>query len=228
MPTARFAVSAQASCRMEVDDDRIVALAPHALGLVIPFQFLQSEPGASGPMTWDLSYLYAELWSVREQGRALIGPALPEFTTNESRPTALRVPLSHEAVGMIDALRRAGDLQLQLHIQATLIGACPIDQVPDEGRRRSLEAAGLDREIVGPIRRSDDLDIQIGKLDWEEEIRPQWDLSFPTDAAPTAARMAAGSWELDVQALARTLFAATAEADFEQVLRQIREPIVGL
>lgn len=215
---------------MVVHEDRITALIPQEQGLLIPFEF-HHEPGESDALKWDLSYLYAELWSMRGQGPRLITCALPEFTTDASRPTAIRVPLSSQAMAMLDGLRRGGDLTFILHIQATLVGTIARDRIPDDGRRQTLEALGLEYDVFGPIRRSDDVTIHISRVDWEEEILPQWStvgLESSEPSMPLLREPTVNGHKLDVYALARSLQGATGGGDLEDILRQCRDPMVGL
>ncbi len=216
MPVAQFELPPDAKCRMMVYEDRATALAPQALGLAIPFEF-SPDTGDTGLLKWDISYLYAELWSVREHGSRLVAPSLPEFVTDSHRAELLRFPLTSEALDLIEGLRRGGDLRLVLRIQATMVGTVHRDQIPDADRRRTLEALGLEHEIVGPVRRAQDLEITIPRWDWEEQVLPQWG-----EAAPV------GSQELDIHALARSIQGASTGADMDALLEQLRAPIAGL
>ena len=187
MPVAYFDGQPGCTSKMVVDEDRVTALMPQELGILIPFQFHPWVPGAPGLLTWDLSYLYAELWSSLERGARFIAPSLPEFTTKSHRPDALRFPITAQAMNLLEEIRSGGDLQPVLHVQATLLGKMPRDQVPALGRRQMLESWGVEEELVGPVRCSDDVRIHIAKLDWEEEILPQWNLtSLPMSAALAA------------------------------------------
>lgn len=231
MPIASLRFQKDAHCQMFVYEDRIAALVPQGQGIVIPFRFDASECEAPGTQSWDLSYLYAELWVARELGPQLIAPALPEFFTESFRPSALRFPLTQQAVALLEEVRVGGDLRLTLHIQATLVGTAPLERVPDPDRRQTLEVWGLEEEIMGPVRSSDDVTIHIAKLAWEEEILPQWSQEgvIATSPPTPAIRQRSGvSQRLDIYALARTLCRATPDADFEGILEQCRAPIVGL
>jgi hypothetical protein len=216
---ARFRSESGSAYFIEVHEDRITALVPEELGIRIPFEFGQ-EAGEPDLLKWDLSYLYAELWSIRERGPRLIAPSLPEFETDRHRPNSLRFPLPLQSVHLLEEQRRSGDIELVLHIQATLIGSVERDRVPDAGRRRTLEALGLERDIFGPSRRSDDVTIRINRSLWAEEVLPQWDVAELESVAANT--------RLDIRALARSLYGATPGGDFEDVLEQCRDPIVGL
>ena len=230
MPIARFSPQPGFECSMVVREDQIGALAPQAAGIRIPVEISPVSAGA-GQVAWDISYLYTELWSAPEQGQRLIAVALAEFTTDTHRPTSVRIPLGGGEVALLEELRRQGDLRLVLHLQATLIGAIPRDQVPDEGRRRTLEAMGIDQEVFGPIRRSDDVLIQIGKWQWQEEILPQWrdtQVRPPVIQVQASPGSVASNPAFDIQALARSLRGASPDADIEEILKQCQAPIVGL
>ena len=230
MAIALFQTESGDLCRMLVDGRAVDALVPHASGLRIPFRFEPSRPSSPERLTWDLSYLHAELWSTPEGGSRYYAAMLPEFTTREHRPHAMRFPIDATALALMEEIRQGGDLHVVLHIQATLVGALPRDRVPDAARRRTLEAWGLSSEMVGPVRHSYDLPLTVPKLVWEEQVLPQWacasvpliaGLSFePTPVAVDRS--------LDVHAMARTLAGATKVADFEAILRQCRMPILGL
>ena len=226
MPVAHFGIQPGSECRMVVHDDQITALAPQELGILIPFEF--SYQHAEGILLkWDISYLYAELWAVREDESRLIVPSLPEFTTDSFRPSSLRIPLPPQVVAQLEKQRHGGDLHLALHIQATLVGTVRMGQVQDPVRREILESAGLDQEIFGPIRRSNDVAIRISKSEWKQKILPQWDLA-ELQAIPVAQRHGAANQHLDIHAVARSLRGATTGADLEEILNQFDEPIVGL
>ena len=225
MPEAHFYAQSGSVCRMTIPEDRITGLTRQELGIEFPFEF-SHEAEEQVLLKWDISYLYAELWSTREQGPVLIAPSLPEFTTDSSQPSSLRFPLSPRAISLLEALRHGDDLRLILHIQATLIGTVHRDRIPDAGRRHTLEAFGLEKEIVGPIRRSDDVTIRIAKSDWEEIILPQW--TPMASSIPIVEQSALGSPHLDIHALARSLQRASTGADFKAILDMCRPPIVGL
>ena len=229
MPIANFHVHKDAYCQMSVFEDQIRALTPQGQGIVIPFRFDPTESEAPRLQTWDISYIYAELWVDRALGSHLIAAALPEFYTDSYRPTTLRFPLTAEAASVLEEVRAGGDLRLTLHLQATIVGTASLDRVPDPERRRTLEAWGLDREIIGPLRSFDGVNVRITKLDWEEEILPQWSQKVAggvTSDAPAMQRR--GGHHLDIRAVARTLYRATPDADFDRILEQCRAPIVGL
>ena len=230
MSIARFQVQPGSFCQIELWQDRITSLAPQELGILIPFE-VSHQLAENGHIKWEVSYLYAELWAVREDETRLIIPSLPEFTTDSFRPSSLRFPLTPAVVSQLEKQRYGGDLRLTLHIQATLVGTVSRDQIQDPVRRKTLEALGMEQEFFGPVRRSDDLAIQVAKLDWEEKVLPQWDLSDTGDMAssmPIAPRSAVVNSHLDLHALARFLQRVSAEADVEEILGQFQDPIVGL
>ena len=211
-------------------EDRITAFAPQELGILIPFEF-SYQPAEGIILKWDISYLYAELWAVREDESRLIVPSLPEFTTDSFRPSSMRFPLIPQVVAQLEKQRRGGDLHLTLHIQGTLVGAARMDQAQDPLRREMLESVGLDQEIFGPMPRSNDLAIRILKSEWEQKVLPQWDLAdiqAMESSIPVAHRPGATSQRLDIHAVARSLRGATTGADLEEILSQFDEPIVGL
>lgn len=231
MAVARFHSETGTSYNMELREDRMSALSPQELGILIPFEYGQSdeEPAV---LKWDLSYLYAELWMPQERGRRLLAPSLPEFSTQDSRPECIRIPISSQAARLIERTRRGGDVSLILHVQATMVGSVATDDVPDEGRRETLKSLGLARDTFGPIRRSDDVAIHIDRSVWAEEILPQWDLADEFESfAPFAA-----AWQppmeharpLDIQAVARSLQGTAHGSDLQDILQQFRNPIVGL
>ena len=224
MLVARFQARPGSFCQMVLKEDQVGSLAPVELGFNIPFDSSLeiTEPG--GALEWYVSYLYAELWSPIEHGPALLAVALPEFTTDKLKPTSLRFPLTDRAVAMIEALRKGSDVRLLIHLQATLVGTVRIDLVQDAGKRRALELLGLDHEVVGPIRRSEDLDLHISRATWETGILPQWE-SARFMAAPVPG---VADSHLDVHALARTLASASSDGNLEQIMEQVRDPIVGL
>ena len=226
LTVAHFRSETGTDSQMEVYEDRIAALIPEELGIRIPFAF-SPQTGEQNLLKWDLSYLYTELWSVQGDGPHLIAPSLPEFATDRSRPNSMRFPLSVQSVLALEELRRGGDITLILRIQATLIGSVPRDRVPDAGRRQTLEAVGLNRDIFGPIRRSDDITIHIDRSVWAEEILPQWDLADLKATAPIRRSPEANN-RLDIRALARSLHGTTPGGNFEEILEQCRDPIVGL
>ncbi len=231
MPIAYFQVLEDARCQMAVFDDRIRALAPQANGIIIPFRFDPSDHEAPALPTWDMSYLYAELWVDGELGPQLVAAALPEFVTESYRPNTILVPLTYEAVAVLEDVRGGGDLRFTLQVQATMVGSAWRDQVPDLARRQTLEAWGLDREIIGPLRSAANVDLHIAKLDWEEEILPQWRQGATIAASPSIPAIRGRGTDfqrLDIRALARTLCRAAPNADFEGILGQCRAPIVGL
>ena len=231
MPIAYFQVHKDARCQMTVFDDRIRALAPQADGIIIPFRFDPSDHDAPALHTWDMSYLYAELWVDRELRPQFVAAALPEFVTESYRPNTIRVPLTSEAIAMLEDVRGGGDLRFTLQVQATMVGIAWRNQVPDLARRQTLEAWGLDREIIGPLRSADNVALRIAKLDWEEEVLPQWRQEATIAVSPSVPAIRgrrADVQRLDIHALARTLCRATPNADFEGILVQCRAPIVGL
>ncbi len=231
VPLAKFDIELGAQTQMFVHEDRVSALMPQSLGIVIPFEDYLTEIDESNAVSWGLSYLYAELWVERPMGRQFIASALPEFFTETLRPTALRFPLTLEAVAVLEESRAGGDLNLALHLEATITGSAPVDRIPDDGRRKTLQAWGIPKEIIGPVRSSDDMVIRIRKLDWVEEILPQWMLTHDTesaDALPVVQESRPVGQRLDTHALARTLSAATRSGDFDAILEQMRAPIVGL
>ena len=134
MPIARFHPQPGAEYRLDVREDQAGALLPHTSGISIPLEGGPLTAGG-GRLTWDISYLYAELWSLPEDGRQLIGVALAEFTTDSQRPTAVRVPLTPNEVAMIEDLRRGGDVRLLLHLQAR-------SWAPYRGTRCPIQAGG--------------------------------------------------------------------------------------
>lgn len=226
---ARFRSETGSAYLIEVLEDRITALVPGELGIRIPFEFGQ-EAGEPDLLKWELSYLYAELWSIRERGPRLIAPSLPEFTTDQHRPNSLLFPIPLQSVHLLEEQRQNGDIELVLHLQATLMGSVERDRVPDAGRRRTLKALGLERDIFGPSRRSDDVPIHIKRSLWLEEILPQWDVVDLESVTPTSYPRwpVAANTRLDIRAVARSLYGATLGGDFEDVLEQCRDPIVGL
>jgi len=231
VPLAKFDIELGAQTQMFVFEDRISALMPQSLGIVIPLEDYLTEIDESNPVSWGLSYLYAEVWVERRLGRQFIAAALPEFFTETLRPTSLRFPLTYEAVSVLEEARAGGDLNLSLHLEATITGSAPVDRIPDDGRRKTLQAWGIPKEIIGPVRSSDDITIRIRKLDWVEEILPQWRLVPQIESAdplPVVAEMRPVGQRLDTHALARTLSAATRSRDFDAILEQMRAPIVGL
>lgn len=230
MPIALFQTESGDQCRMLVDDRAVDALVPHAPGLRVPFRFEPSRPSSPERLTWDLSYLHAEIWSTPQAGSRYYASMLPEFTTREHRPHVMRFPIDAAAFAQMEEMRQGGDLNVVLHVQATLVGTLPRDRVPDAARRRTLEAWGLSSEMVGPIRHSYDLPLSVPKMVWEEQVLPQWACaSIPLLAGLSPMPFpVAGDRSLDVQAMARTLAGATKVADFEAILRQCRMPILGL
>jgi hypothetical protein len=209
---------------MVLKEDQVTSLAPIELGFTIPFESSLeiTEPG--GALEWYVSYLYAELWSPIENGPTLLAVALPEFTTDKLKPTSLRFPLTDRAIAMIEALRKGGDVRLSVHLQATLVGTAHMDLIQDPGKRRALELLGLDHEVVGPIRRSQDLEFGISRATWETAILPQWESArFMAATVPGV-----DDSQLDIQALARTLASASSDGNLEQIMEQVRDPIVGL
>ena len=230
MPIALFQTESGDQCRMLVDGQAVDALVPHAAGLRVPFRFEPSRPSSPERLTWDLSYLHAELWSTPEGGSRYYAAMLPEFTTREHRPHVMRFPIDAATLALMEEMRQGGDLHVVLHIQATLVGSLPRDRVPDADRRRTLEAWGLSSEMVGPIRHSYDLPLSVPKTVWEEQVLPQWACaSIPLiPGLPFETLPGGGDRSLDVQAMARTLAGATKVADFEAILRQCRMPILGL
>ena len=215
---------------MNVHEDCVSALAPQELGIRIPFEYRQAE-GEPGVLNWDLSYLYAELWMPHERGRKLLAPSLPEFATADHKPEFIRIPLPSQSARVMERTRRGGDVELILHIQATMVGSVATEDVPDEGRRETLKSLGLARDTFGPIRRSDDVIIHINRSVWAEEILPQWDLEDFESIAPLP-----GTWQppvdqvrpLDIQAIARSLQGSAHGSDLQEILQQFRNPIVGL
>ncbi len=228
MPVALFQAQPGSFCQMVIKEEGVTSLVPQEQGFVLPFEYSYeiTEPGF---LEWYISYLYTELWSTQEHGPVLIAPSLPEFTSDDFQPNSLRFPLTPRAFSLVEALRRGGDVQLVLHIQATLVGTAKVDQIPDPVRRRTLLELGLDKEFFGPLRRSQNVELRIPKADWEEKILPQWDPSSGI-ASPvsTLQQSMAGNSHLDVDALARTLHGASLDGDLEGILRQFRTPIVGL
>ena len=225
MPVAHFYAQPGSVCHMEIPEGQVTGLTPQELGIQFQFEF-SHEAEDSTLLKWGISYLYAELWSANEHGPVLIAPSLPEFTTDSHKPTSLRFPLTPRALSLLEALRHGGDLRLTLHIQATLVGTAHRDKVPDAGRRRTLEAMGVEEEIVGPVRRSDDVTIRISRSDWEEVILPQW--TTMASSIPVVQQSAVSNPHLDMRALARSLQGATAGGDVEEIMEQFRWPIVGL
>ena len=230
MPIARFISPSGALCLMDIQDDRITALAPQELGILMPFQYGYQAVGAT-PLKWDISYLYAELWVLREDGTRLVVPFLPEFTTDSFRPSALRVPLTPPVVALLDKQRRGGDLSLTVHIQATLTGVVRRDQIQDHVRRKTLEALGVEEEIFGPIRRSDNIVARVGRSVWEQVVLPQWSPAelHASNALGNGGRRIIGSPMVpDMTAVARSLQGATPGASLEDILGLFPDPIVGL
>ena len=230
MPIARFHPQPGAEYRLDVREDQAGALLPHTSGISIPLEGGPLTAGG-GRLTWDISYLYAELWSLPKDGRQLIGVALAEFTTDSQRPTAVRVPLTPNEVAMIEDLRRGGDVRLLLHLQATFLGTVPRHALPDPGRRQALETAGLENDIFGPVRRNDDVPIRIDKWAWQEEILPQWrgvETLPAVEPVWIATSTVATNPAMDVQALARSLQGASPDANISEIISQCRAPIVGL
>ena len=229
MTIARFRSETGAEYVIEAHEDHITPLIPEELGIRIPFEFRQ-ETGEADLMKWDLSYLYAELWSIGKRGSRLIASAIPEFTTDTYRPTSLRFPITSQTVYLLEERRQNGDIELVLHIQATMMGSVERDRVPDAGRRRTLKALGLERDILGPVRRSDDVTIHINQSLWAEEILPQWDVADlePMTPAPYSRWPVITNQRLDIRALARSLYGARPGGNFQEVLEQCRDPIVGL
>ena len=230
MAIARFHSESGIDYNMNLHEDRLSALEPQELGLLIPFDYSQTD-GEPGVLKWDLSYLYAELWMPQERGRRLLAPSLPEFSTENSRPECIRIPLPPQAARLLERTRRGGDVSLILHVQATMVGSVATEDVPDEGRRETLQSLGLKRDTFGPIRRSDDVTINIDRSVWAEEILPQWDLDDFDSIAPLP-----GTWAppvdqvraLDIQAIARSLQGTAPGGDLQEILQQFRNPIVGL
>ncbi len=231
MPIASFHLYKDVYCQMFVAEDQITALLPQGQGIIIPFRIDPSTYEAPALQSWDISYLYAELWVDGEAGPQFVAPALPEFLTESFRPSALRFPLPPQAVSILEEARAGGELKLTVHIQGTFIGSTMLDRVPDQNRRQTLEAWGLDKEIIGPIRSADNVTVRISKIDWEEEILPQWsqdELIGATSSTLVMQRRGVVGQHLDVRALARTLCRATPGSEFEGILEQCRAPIVGL
>ena len=228
MPVAIFQAQPGSFCQMVIKEEGVNSLVPQEQGFVLPFvsSYEITEPGF---LEWYVSYLYAELWSTREHGPVLIAPSLPEFTSDDFQPNSLRFPLTPRAFSLVEALRQGGDVQLMLHIQATMVGTAKVDQIPDPARRRTLLELGLDKEFFGPLRRSQNVALRITKADWEEKILPQWDPSSGI-ASPVFApqQSMVGNSHLDVGALARTLHGASLDGDIEDIVRQFRAPITGL
>ncbi len=230
VPLAKFDIELGAQTQMFVSEDRFKALMPQSLGLVIPFEDYLTALDESHPISWGLSYLYAELWVNRRLGSQFIAPALPEFFTETHRPTELRIPLTHENVAVLEEVRAGSDLVFTLHLQATITGSAPVDRVPDDGRRRTLQTWGIPKEVIGPVRSSDNVVIRVPKLDWVEEILPQWrsaDQNDSPDGAPVTPEVRTVGQRLDAHALARTLSSATPTGDVEEILEHVRAPIVG-
>ena len=230
MPIARFVTPSGAVCLMDIQEDLITALAPQELGILMPFQYGYQPVGAT-PLKWDISYLYAELWVLREDETRLVVPFLPEFTTDSFRPSALRLPLTPPALALLDKQRRGGDLSLTVHIQATLTGVVRRDQIQDQVRRNTLEALGVEEEIFGPIRRSDNIVARVGKSVWEEVVLTQWspaELHASNALGNDGHRTVASPMAPDMTAVARSLQGATSGADLEDILRLFPDPIVGL
>ena len=230
MVIARFHSESGIDYNMYLHEDRVSALSPQELGIRIPFEYRQAE-GEPGVLKWDLSYLYAELWMPQERGPRLLAPSLPEFSTQDSKPDCIRIPIPSQSARLMERTRRGGDVPLILHVQATMVGSVATDDVPDEGRRETLKSLGLARDTFGPIRRSDDVTIHIDRSVWAEEILPQWDLDDFDSIAPLL-----GAWQppiehsrhLDIQAIARSLHGTTPGGDLREILQQFRDPIVGL
>ena len=134
MPIALFQTESGDLCRMLVDGQAVDALVPHAPGLRVPFRFEPSQPSSPDRLTWDLSYLHAELWSTPQGGSRYYASMLPEFTTREHRPHVMRFPIDATAFAQMEEMRQGGDLNVVLHVQATLVGTLPRDRVPDAAR----------------------------------------------------------------------------------------------
>lgn len=230
MPIARFVSPSGSVCLMQMEEDSITALAPQELGILMPFQYGYQPVGAA-PLKWDISYLYAELWVAREDETRLVIPFLPEFTTDSFRPSALRIPLTPSMVDQLEKQRRGGDLLLTVHIQATLTGTVRRDQIQDPARRKTLEALGVEEEIFGPIRRSDNVLLRVRRLVWEDVVLPQWSPAelHALDASwNRAQRVSVSGAAPDMTAVARSLQGATSGAALEDILGLFPDPIVGL
>ncbi|MSQ22870.1 MAG: hypothetical protein EXR53_06170 [Dehalococcoidia bacterium] len=215
---------------MQIDEDSITTLAPQELGILMPFQY-GYQPAGAALLKWDISYLYAELWVAREDEIRLVISFLPEFTTDSFRPCALRVALTPPMVDQLEKQRRGGDLLLTVHIQATLTGTVRRDQVQDPARRKTLEALGVEEEIFGPIRRSDNVLIRVRRSAWEDVILPQWspaELHALAVSGNGMQRFSVSGAAPDMTAVARSLQGAGQGATLEDILGLFPDPIVGL